>query len=173
MKLEKISEDDLLNYIDGTADNETRARVERFSSDPDISKRMKELRAIHNFLQNGNTLAQPSKNFTDKVMGKLHEKSAGFSFSPRNGLILLAGILVASGLAMALLSVGSFDQLHTLLNLQSLPVKNDFVTLPTSIPFDLKVVMKIFLMINLVLALVLIDRTILRPIFQRRAERFA
>lgn len=170
---ERISEDDLLNYMDGTADNETRERVERFSSNPEIAKRMSELRTIHNFLQKGSALAHPSKNFTDKVMGRLNEKSPGFSFSPRNGLILLAGILVASGLAMALLSVGSFDQLHTLLNLQSLPVKNDFIKLPTSLPFDLKLVMKIFLMINLVLALVLLDRTILRPIFQKRAERFA
>ncbi len=170
---EKISNDDLLDYIDGTADARVREKIEQLISQPEIADRLKELHLVHGFLQKNNSLLQPSKNFTDKVMGRLHEKSAGFSFSPRNGLILLAGILVASGLAMALLSIGSFDQLHTLFNLESLPLKNDFVKLPTSLPFDLKLVMKVFLMINLVLALVLLDRTILRPIFQKRAERFS
>lgn len=173
MKFEKISEDDLLNYLDGTANNETRERVERFSSNPDVASRLNELRAIHDFLAKNNALTLPSKNFTDKVMNRLHEKATGFSFSPRNGMILLAGILVASGLGIALLSMGSFDQLHTFFNLQPLPVKSDLVKLPTSFSFDLKLVMKIFLMVNLVLAMVLLDRTILRPIFQRRWERLS
>jgi len=80
--------------------------------------------------------------------------------------------VVASGLAIVLVSSGSVDQWHTFLPIGQVPMKNNWIKLPTSIPFDLKITVKIFVMINVVIGFVLLDRTILRPIFQRRAERY-
>ncbi len=134
---------------------------------------MEELQAVHLFFQKQKGIEQPSKNFTEKVMAGLHSKTSFAFLSPKNGLLLLVGLMVASGLAITLVSSGWFDQWHTYFNLGKIPMKTNLVKLPTSIPFDLKLTVKIFVMINVVVGLVLLDRTILRPIFQKRAERFS
>jgi len=87
-------------------------------------------------------------------------------------LLLLAGLMVASGLAIIMVSTGSF-QWHIFFNLEQIPFKNNWMKLPTSIPIDLKLTVKLFVMVNIVIGFVLLDRTILRPIFQKRAERFS
>lgn len=172
--MKPVTDDDLLNYLDQAVDAETRQLIEqRLKEDVGTAQRMKELKMIHSFLLSKGKLDQPSKNFTDKVMGRLHEKPAPAFFSPRNGLLLLSGILVASGLTLVLLSKGTFDQLPTILNLEALPLKTDFVKIPASLPFDMKLTLKLFLGLNLVIGFILLDRTILRPIFQRRHERYA
>jgi hypothetical protein len=106
-------------------------------------------------------------------MANLHVRQSFSFLSPKNGLLLLAGLLVATGIAIVLLSSGQFDQWHTLFNIGEIPVKNNLVKVPTAIPFDVKVFVKVFVMINIVIGFVLLDRTILRPIFQKRAERFS
>jgi hypothetical protein len=172
--MKPVTDDDLLNYLDQELDAETRQRIEHLlKEDTGIAQRMKELKIIHGFLLSRGKLDLPSRNFTDKVMSRLHEKPALAFFSPRNGLLLLGGILVASGLTLMLLSKGTFDQLPTILNLEALPLKTDLVKIPSSLPFDMKLTLKIFLGLNLVIGFILLDRTILRPIFQRRHERYA
>jgi len=167
-----ITDDQLLNYLDGIGtEAERKVLRETVNKNPQVLKRLKELETVHFFLQNQKGVEQPSKNFTDKVMDGLHAKPSFTFFSPKNGLILLTGLIVASGLALTLLSAGAFDQLHTIFNLNSLPVKTDAIKFQTTIPFDVKMFVKIFVMVNLAIALVLLDRTILRPIFQRRSER--
>jgi len=169
-----ITDDQLLNYLDGTGTEVDRKGLrEAINKNPLVQKRLKELEAVHFFLQNQKGLEQPSKNFTDKVMEGLHAKPAFTFFSPKNGMILLVGLIVASGLAMTLLSTGSFDQWHTMFNFNALPLKTDVIKIPTSIPFDVKLFVKVFVMLNLAIGLVLLDRTILRPIFQKRSERLS
>jgi hypothetical protein len=168
-----ITDDELLNFLDGMGSEPERKILEKtINENQSAQKRLKELQHIHFFLQNQKGLEQPSKNFTEKVMSGLKTDSSFTFFSPKNGLILLLGLIVASGLALALLSSGTFDQLHTMFNINSIPLKTDVVKIPTSIPFDLKLFVKVFVMINLIIALVLLDRTILRPIFQKRSENF-
>ena len=173
MIMKNINDDELLNYLDGMG---TEAEREFFrnelSGNSVAKKRMEELQAVHQFFQKQKGIEQPSKNFTEKVMASLHSKTSFAFLSPRNGLFLLVGLMVASGLAITLVSSGMFDQWHTYFTLGKIPLKNDLVKLPSSIPFDLKMIVKIFVMLNIVLGLVLLDRTILRPIFQKRAERF-
>jgi len=172
--MEKINDDELLNILDGIGtEAEREALKNKVEKDADAMRRMEELRTVHTFLQKKNTLLAPSKNFTARVMSSLHTQPMLTFFSPKNGLLLLLGLVVASGLALMLLSSGTYDQLHTFLNIGSIPVKNDLIKIPSSLPFDLKWVVKVFLMINLVIAFVLLDRTILRPIFQKRTERFS
>src|SRR6266516_2108331 len=112
-----IADDQLLNYLDGMGTEvERRDLKEAINKNPLTQKRLRELERVHFFLQNQKGLEQPSKNFTDKVMEGLHTKPSFTFFSPKNGLILLAGLIVASGLALTLLSSGSFDQWHTIFN---------------------------------------------------------
>jgi hypothetical protein len=172
--MDRITDDDLFNLLDNETDEVTRKKIQQLlQEDQNLAGRMRELQLIHSVLSSKNKIEHPSKSFTDKVMGTLHKKSVPFFISPRNGLLLLAGILVASGLTLTLLSSGTFDQLHTLFNIESIPVKTNLIKIPTAFPFDLKIFLKLFLGINLVIGFILLDRTILRPIFQKRLERLA
>jgi len=172
--MENITDDQLFNFLDDKGSEAERDGVRKLiSTNAEVKKRVEELHAVHSFLQNQNKIEQPSKIFTEKVMSGLHTRQAFTFLSPRNGLLLLAGLLVASGLAVMMVSTGSFDQWHTFFNIGQIPIKNNLLKLPTSIPFDLKLTVKIFVLINVVIGFVLLDRTILRPFFQRRAERFS
>lgn len=168
-----ITDDELLNFLDGTGSEHERRNFEKsVNENPANQKRLRELEAVHFFLRSQKGIEQPSKNFTEKVMERLHTKPSFTFFSPKNGLILLAGLLVASGLALMLASSGAFDQLHTVFNFKS-PVNTDIVKIPKSVPFDIKVFVKVFVLINLAIGFLLLDRTILRPIFQKRSERLS
>lgn len=174
MKDLRITDEELLNFLDGIgSDAEREVMKKSIRENQNALKRLKELEAIHFYLQGQKGLEQPSKNFTDKVMEGLHQRPSFTFFSPKNGLILLAGLIVASGLALTLLSTGTFDQLHTIFNFNSIPLKTDVVKIPQSIPFDVKLFVKVFVMINLAIAFILLDRTVLRPIFQKRSERLS
>ena len=172
--MKNLTDDELLQYLDGLGNADERENVrDELSKNPVAKRRMDELEAVHLFLQKQNRIAQPAKNFTEKVMAALHAKPSFAFLSPKNGLLLLMGLVVASGFAIALVSSNALDQWHTFFNIGQVPLKNDWVKLPTSIPFDLKMTLKIFVMVSIVLGFVLLDRTILRPIFQKRAERFS
>ncbi|HTH55658.1 MAG TPA: hypothetical protein VL728_06400 [Cyclobacteriaceae bacterium] len=169
-----ITDDDLLNFLDGMGSEDERKNFERLVNENQVAqKRLRELQAVHYFLRNQKGIEQPSKNFTEKVMDRLHTKPSFTFFSPKNGLILLAGLLVASVLALMLASSGAFDQLHTVFSFKSLPGNTNLIKIPTSVPFDIKVFVKVFVLINLVVGFFLLDRTILRPIFQKRSERLS
>jgi hypothetical protein len=169
-----ITDDELLNFLDGMGSDAERLELEKaIRENKPAQKRLGELKAVHFFLQSQKGVELPSKNFTEKVMDGLHTKPSFTFFSPKNGLMLLAGLIVASGLGLALLSSGAFDQLHTIFNVNSLPVRTDIVKIPKSVPFDVKLFVKVFVMINLVIGFILLDRTILRPIFQKRSERLS
>jgi len=170
--MKNISDDELLNFLDGSSTNAQKDFLKNeLNTNSVLKKRMEELEQVHLFFQKRNHLEQPSKNFTNKVMANLHTKIAYTFVSPRNGLLLLVGLLVASTLAV-LLIIDSPNQLHTVFDLNQLNVTNNLVKLPSSIPFDLKMAVKIFVMTNIAIAFVLLDRTILRPIFRERAERY-
>lgn len=169
-----ITDEELLNFLDGAGSEAERRKLEKTISENQVAqKRLKELEAVHFFLRNQKGIEQPSKNFTDKVMERLHTKPSFTFFSPKNGLILLVGLLVASGLALMLASSGTFDQLHTVFDFNSLPVNTNTLKIPKSIPFDVKVFVKAFVLINLAIGFILLDRTILRPIFQKRSGRLS
>jgi hypothetical protein len=125
---------------------------------------------IQAHLSRKTTLELPSKNFTQKVMEGLEMQPARPLLSPRKGLLLLIGILIASGISLMLLTNGVFDQTTTSLMVDA-PIKNKWIEDTTfSIPFNGKILVNGILFLNLGLALVLLDRTILRPLFQKRAS---
>jgi len=171
--MENLTDDQLLDFLDGTGHETEKEEIKNAVIASDVVKRrMQALEAVHRYLKRQHGLESPSKNFTEKVMAGLHSKTSFAFLSPKNGLLLLLGLMVASGIAIPLMSSGAFDQWHTFFTLGQVPIKNNWVKLPASIPFDLKVVVKLFLILNIIVGFVLLDRTILRPIFQKRAERF-
>jgi hypothetical protein len=92
--------------------------------------------------------------------------------SPKNGLMLLLGIGVALMLCVAFLSAGTFDQITGVPSFDKLNVPKTVVpeSLP-AIPFNGSLIMKILVGLNLAIAFVLIDKTILQPYFRNRNKR--
>ena len=170
-KLSPAKEEELLRYLDGELETSHKIKLEaELQRAPDLKERLEELRVIRSFLLRKATLETPSKTFTQKVMAGLDAQPVK-SFSPGKGLLLLIGVLIASVLALMLLSNGVFDQTNTSLLVDTAPIKNKWIEETTySIPFNGKILVNGIIFLNLALALVLLDRTVLRPIFQKRAS---
>ena len=171
MNKQSQSPDDLiLQYLDGQIPMKDKIEFEdALKSDAQLNERFTQLKMIHDTLQ-ASHLEAPSSNFTDKVMRSLTQAQPRLNMSPKNGLMLLLGIGVALMLSVVFLSTGTFDQISGVLNLEQLNVPKSVLptTLP-SIPFNASLVMKVLVGLNLAIAFVLIDRTILQPYFRNRA----
>ncbi len=165
-------DDQLLQYLDGTLTGKEKAELENLlANNANLEIRLVELRNVHVVLSTKAKLEQPSKLFTDKVMHNLDRQPVRSALSPRNGLLLLCGIIVAAGAMALLLSVGVFDNLNDTISLDKLPIKNDYIKNPLpSIPFNGKWMVNGILILTLGLAFVLLDRTILKPYFERRSR---
>jgi hypothetical protein len=165
-------DDQLLHYLDGTLATKDKTELETLMvKNTNLEMRLTELRSIHFLLGSKARLEQPSKLFTDKVMLHLDRLPLESTMSPRNGLLLLFGILVATGALVFLLASGVFDNLNETISLEKLPLKNDFITNPlTTIPFNGKWLVNSILLLTLGLAFVLLDRTILKPYFDKRSR---
>jgi hypothetical protein len=161
-------EEQLLRYLDGDLATDEKAELEKqLELSVEMKTRLKELQTVTHYLQRKGQLETPPRNFTQRVMeslDKLPVRAAHY----RNGLLLLCGILIASGIALWLLSYGVFDGSVTTLEVD---VKNKWIPNPTfSIPFNAKILVNGIIFLNLALALVLLDRTVLKPLFQKRTS---
>ena len=170
MKISQAQDATLFEYIDGTLKGTEKERIEQLiKNSPEVQMRLDQLRKLDAELRSIQ-LEQPSKNFTQKIMSKLDQypiRSSKITF--RNGILLLAGVLVAVGIGSMLLAGGVFDGTNTIdLNQTMIPV-NKYIQepLPT---FNLsgKLIVNIIILLNLALAFVVLDRAILKPWFERR-----
>lgn len=169
-KASLAQEEQLLHYIDGTlSPTERHALDVMLNNDPTLKARLDELQAADAWLHNL-PLETPSRNFTQHVLAKLdhYPASQRSSFTSWKGIFLLAAMLVAIGIASVLVSAGVFDNVHTTINLnQELPEKIIQRSLP-SVDFSGKTMVNIIIMFNLVLAWLVLDKAVLKPLFQRR-----
>lgn len=169
--MDRTKEEQLLRYLDGDLSAaESDALQKEIATSPELKSKLEELQSIDVFFSKRSKLEMPSKMFTQKVMSGLDAAPTPSVLSPRNGLYLLIGIIVASGILVSLLSNGVFNGLNTTLTVDN-PVSNQNLNIPQfNIPFDGKTVIKSIIFVNLALALIMLDRTILRPLFQHRNE---
>lgn len=161
----------LIAYLDGELAGEKLEKIKNgLNTSEELRNRLEVLRLIQQSLER-NTLLHPSDNFTAKVMGNLDKVPAVSILTPKNGLILLAGILVAMGIGASLVDTGVFNELNGMLSLKpiKLPTGVTTPTLPT-IPFNGKLIVNSIIALNMGLAFLLLDRTILKPFFNRRSR---
>jgi len=168
-RLTESQESNLQDFLDGKLEGPALKQLkEQLASSPALQQRLEELRPIQHHLQKG-LLLQPSTQFVDRVMRNL-SRGAQFAYpSSKTSLMLLAGVMVASALLAMMLSAGTFDQLTGSIALEQIEPLKKYVT--PSIPaltINGKLVMNILIGINLVLVFIVLDRTILRPFFNRR-----
>lgn len=169
-KVTQQSDDMLLDFLDGKLTSEQHAVVsESLRHDTALRDRLDQLRMVHEALSL-TAPETPSKNFTVSVMGKLDQQPAPRGLSIRNGLFLLGGIIVVLTIAVVLLSTGVFDQTTTV-DLNNVDLAQRFIkqTLPT-FSIDGKLLVNAIILLNIVIAFLVLDRAVLKPIFQRRLE---
>ncbi len=165
-------DDLLLRYIDGTLSSSEKQNIEKDLEESEIlRKRLDQLRSTHSLLRT-NRLDQPSKNFTQLVMSRLnHDPVGGTSFPIRNSILLLAGVLLIVIIASVLVPAGVFDNISTTIDLNRVELPKKYIerTLP-SVSIDGKLMVNLIIMVNLVLGWLILDRAILKPLFQRRIQ---
>jgi len=172
MKKVSQSVDDILSdYLDGKLSPSERLKAEEnIRNNPAWQERFDELRMINSLLSQGK-IEMPSPTFTDQVMNHLHQYPASNGFSVRKGILLLTGVLVVIGIATILLSTGAFDHTTTNIDLNQIDVSRKFIKNPLpSFRLDGKFIVNIIIILNLGLAWIVLDRTILKPFFRRRIQ---
>ena len=171
MKLPQAQEEKLLEYIDGSLSGPDKESFEEaLKSSPALQARLNELSRLDTTLRTLK-IEQPSKNFTQLVMSKLDQYPLQRkSFSSLNGILLLAGVLVAIGIGSLLVAGGVFDTQGSIdLNQTIMPNKYIQSPLP-SIPFNGKLVVNVIILLNLALAFLMLDKAVLKPWFEKRAR---
>lgn len=159
----------LLDYIDGALSGAEKEKFESLmAGDPALKARISELRTVEVEARTS-LVEEPSRNFTAKVMANLHRRPAIKPASLRNGLLLLGGTIVLVGLCLALLASGIFDGAYTSLDLNQIGViRKYFPEALPSVGLDGKLLVNAIIFLNLALALVVLDRSVLKPLFQKR-----
>ncbi|MCZ8021768.1 MAG: hypothetical protein O9302_09845 [Cyclobacteriaceae bacterium] len=116
-------------------------------------------------------LSEPSAGFTNLVMEKIQKVQGEFSISIKRSMLLLAGVLVVTLLTAFLVSKGIFDSPGTIKLPEVNPVVNQYLpNMPEASQFTInnKIVVNGIIILNLIIGFVLLDRTVLRPFFQKR-----
>ncbi len=169
-KIPTATDDRLLDYLDGKLEGAALQLLKKeLESSSSLQARLEILRAVHRALAHAK-LESPSPAFVNRVMQNLSSVSFPSAWSPRNGLLLLVGVMVAAGILVAMISAGIFDNVQGMVSLeQTLPVKKYFQQSLPVISINGKLIINIIVALNLVLAFLVLDKTVLKPFFQRRA----
>jgi hypothetical protein len=163
--------DKIPGYLDGTVSTEDQNAFEQLlQNNPMLKNQVDEFMAMENILKH-EPLQEPSRNFTLKVMDNLANYPLENRSSVFNALLLIGGVVVLVSLCALLSYNGFFDSTQTQIDLNKISIVGKYVkrSLP-AIPFNGKLVVNLIIFFNLVLALIVFDRGILKPLFQRRMQ---
>jgi anti-sigma factor RsiW len=168
-KISQHMEEQLLDYLDGLLPSTERQSLEaQLRQNDALRSRLEELKSVH-FLLKDLKIEQPSKNFSSLVMNGLDQTPEVKTLPLRSSLMLLAGILIVIGIASLLVSTGVFDGATTIVDLKTFKLPKDYVKLDLpAFAIDGKLIVNTIIFLNVALALVVLDRVILKPIFKRR-----
>jgi anti-sigma factor RsiW len=169
MKTSEENERKLLDYLDGTLTEKERLEFEGLlEAEPRLKAKLHDLRNIEASAKRYQP-EMPSRNFTAKVMANLYQRPIENNASIFNSILLLTGIIVLVGLCSLLLSAGIFDGSKTIVDLNEMNAFRQYLqfSLP-SIGVNGKILVNIIIFLNIVIALIVFDRSVLKPLFQKR-----
>jgi hypothetical protein len=167
-KLPQDLDDKLLSYLDNTLPAAEHSNIKTLlEHDAKLKERLSELQMMHSLMKR-TVVEQPSVNFSSRLMLRLDQAPAG-NRSIRNGIFLVIGVLFTVGIAAALISSGAFDNTTTMVDLNKIDISKKYIDkqLP-SFSLDGKLLVQGIIVLNLAIAFVVLDRAILKPLFQRR-----
>lgn len=158
----------LLNYLDGTlTKNEVIELEAQLKADDELRLRLAALKTVDTTLSYAK-LEMPSKNFTQIVMEGLYKVPVRTGLSARNGIFLILGVMTVVTILVLLVSTGAFDSVGTI-QPSEIGMKNNYFNFEIpSISINGKLLINSIIFLNLAIALIVLDRTILRPLFEKR-----
>lgn len=167
-KIPQQIEEKLLDYLDGQLSPAASAELEKIiREDEAVRKRLDELAEADRILRK-TSLQQPSLQFTQKVLTRLTERPESTAPSIRKNIYLFIGIIVIIILSALLVAAGVFDGTASI-NLNDMMVQNQYIKQPLpSVQFDGKTVVNVIIILNIIIAFIVLDRTILKPWFESR-----
>lgn len=172
--MKKISEeidDLLLQYLDEKLTGEKLEKIKHgLATSEELRDRLDALKLIHSTLLESKLL-HPSSNFTKRVMNNLNSIAPSPMVTPKNGLLLLVGILIAIAIGASFVDAGFYNSLNGMLSFDQLKMPSGIYkpSIP-SIPFNGRLLVNSIIALNLALAFILLDRLVLRPFFNRRSR---
>jgi hypothetical protein len=171
-KISQQENDYLLDYIDGSLTEDQKRHLEQqLSGREELRVRLEDLRQVHRQLAVSPRI-EPSKNFTQLVMSRLDQYPLSKGFSTKNGILLLAGVMIAIGVGALLLSAGVFDGAGSI-DISDVVIQNQYIDVNKSIPsipINGKIIVNVIIALNLALAFMVLDRAIIRPWFEKRTK---
>lgn len=175
MSMDKLPRNILFDYLDGKLNEGQLADLQRqLDASPELRSQLEEFRALHQQLQNASNLESPGENFTRKVILGLDNYRTWDGLSPRNGMLLFSGIVIAVGVCLLFLKAGVFDSINGTVPLPNVTLNKQWLNIQLpSVAVNVKIIVNGLLIAITCIAFVLLDRTILRPIFNRRAQNIA
>jgi hypothetical protein len=165
----KSQYDILLDYLDGRLSEADKKAFElSMQSSPVLRKMVDEQRLLESSLKSIR-LEEPSAAFTQKVMEKIQEAPQTHMLSIRNGIFLLAGMIIVSLIAAYLVRSGFFDSTGTLNLTNENSLLSRYIKNPLpSVPINSKFIINGIIILNLALGFIILDRAVLRPFFEKR-----
>ncbi len=160
----------IMDYLDGLLPAEERRQLEReLLASPRLRERLEVFRMVAQTFSK-QIVQQPSKDFTESVLSDLHRKRVGAGFSPRNGFLLFVGVVVAVLVVSFFLGNGFYAN-----QLDIATKEVAFPQLKQSIPafnVNSNLIINGILIVATAISFVVLDRTVLKPLFQKRMHQF-
>ncbi|MCZ8354482.1 MAG: hypothetical protein O9340_07095 [Cyclobacteriaceae bacterium] len=166
-----FSREDVWRYLDHDMNEEEKTNfLAAVKADKNLERILEEEKLIQSHFTRIK-LSEPSAGFTNLVMEKIQKAQGEFSISIKRSMLLLAGVLLVTMLTAFLVSKGIFDSTGTIQLPEINPVVNQYLpNMPEASQFTInnKIVVNGIIILNLIIGFVLLDRTVLRPYFQKR-----
>lgn len=162
----------LQHYLDGVLSHDEKEAVEKLLlTDESLKEKYENLLIIDQFLRETNVVNVPG-DFTERVMNRVEALPAPQRLPIRFSLIFLMVVVTVASVAVLFVSLGMFDGAVTSVDPNALPLVDQYVFKPLpTISFDGKILMEIMIFLNAAIALLVLDRAVLKPFFQRRLTR--
>jgi hypothetical protein len=166
MKMHETDWDERMQkFLDGELDAaDVRALLEAAQRDVVLAAKLNAMKSVHQYLGRS-VLESPSAGFTQRMMARLEHLPHTVRHSPRNGLLLLMGVLVACTVLILILGHEALPGGTLRMDTSRLPLPDVNIHLTV----NLKWVINGLILVNLALGFLVLDRTVLRPFFERRA----
>ncbi len=170
----KFTEEIIVKYLDGEL---SVAEANTFESELTNNKSFADLyerhQAIHNSLLNKKVLS-PSQGFTDRVMASVSSLSfSSNTFFNRTRLYVLLLIIIALATTLYYFSAQFYPAIGSEIS-NELTLKDFTLNLqPAQQLLDSALLFKIVFYVNGLVCLLLLDRAIFKPYFERRKQRFS
>ncbi|MDX1629530.1 MAG: hypothetical protein R3345_12565 [Fulvivirga sp.] len=159
MEEPKITDTELLEYIDGTLSLQRRQYIQQqLGEDRALQARLDTLKEVDSLLSDVTQLSEPSNNFAAGVMNSLDRSSIPIR---KSGLILLLVTVVT-------VLTGAYFMVDIMLNVSGVSQINYVQDIGPYLPdsIDLKTINIALLTILSFLGLMIFDKTVLRPMFK-------